>query len=80
MTGRSFSAINMSNCCWYWATTVGEVLNNNKPAKNMKTKQNNQLLMKRTQPCSWLRRGMAAGVAALACVSIANAHPYAVYR
>ena len=46
----------------------------------MKTKQNNQLLMKRTRPCSWLRRGMAAGVAALACVSIANAHPYAVYR
>jgi hypothetical protein len=59
---------------------VHRVLNNNKPAKNMKTKQNNQLLMKRTRPCSWLRRGMAAGVAALACVSIANAHPYAVYR
>src|ERR1017187_340862 len=33
--------------------------------------------MKRPQSWSWLGRGVAASLAALSCVSIAKAHPYA---
>jgi PA14 domain/Immunoglobulin domain len=37
----------------------------------------NLILMKKLRPCSWLRCGVAVSLAALSCMSIANAHPYA---